>query len=72
MLTGFPPRRLSDAEMVCVGCHKHPSQIEEYRFYGVSPARYVWDEEGTLNRRNGNFRCTECYIKAGMPEGVTP
>jgi hypothetical protein len=28
---------------------------------------FVINEEGTYNRENGHFLCTECYIKAGMP-----
>lgn len=29
--------------------------------------RYVKSEEGTYNRHNGHFTCTECYIKMGQP-----
>jgi hypothetical protein len=37
----------------------------------VSPERYVWQEEGTLNMQNGHFLCTNCYIDAGMPSSPT-
>lgn len=63
-----------DHEMLCIGCKKHPSQIEEYiqaasgePEYYKSAADYCWREEGTMNRENGHFLCTSCYIKAGCP-----
>lgn len=56
---------------LCVGCNKTPCEIEEYVEAAAeanqSPEKYVWDEEGTLNKANGHFLCTDCYIKAGMP-----
>lgn len=30
---------------------------------------WVWHNEGTLNRENGLFACTACYIAMGMPSG---
>lgn len=33
----------------------------------ITPDDYVWQEEGTLNPKNGHFLCTTCYIAAGMP-----
>jgi hypothetical protein len=33
----------------------------------MTPEQYVSAEEGTLNRENGHFACTTCYIKMGMP-----
>ncbi len=56
----------------CVGCNKYPDAIEEYveafaeNGY-ATPDEYVWNEEGTLNRANGHFLCTDCYIAAGIP-----
>lgn len=65
-----------DARLVCVGCNLHPSQLDEYvrlaASTNMSPARYCYRDEGTLNRRTGRFRCTACYIAAGMPSGKTP
>lgn len=63
-------------ELICNGCGKSPSEIDEYvsaaneRHSGVAdmtPDEYVWQEEGTLNRESGHFLCTDCYVKAGMP-----
>lgn len=58
----------------CNGCGKTAAEIPEYTpaFTGeegrlADPEAYVWAEEGTLNRENGHFLCTECYIKAGQP-----
>ena len=34
---------------------------------GIPVEQYVWENEGTLNRKNGHFLCTQCYINAGMP-----
>lgn len=57
--------------MVCVGCGKHPDQIEEYveaaKEWEMSPADYVRWQEGTLNKTNGHFACTACYINMGSP-----
>ena len=60
--------------LICVGCNKHPAEIEEYveavaeqpEEY-TDPDDYVRQEEGTLNTANGHFLCTDCYIAAGMP-----
>ena len=67
----------NDIDLLCVGCGKTPSELDEYVgaaseeatgvVGGMTPDDYVWEEEGTLNRENGHFLCTNCYIKAGMP-----
>lgn len=53
------------------GCLKEPKELPEYwpEHTGVKldPDTYVWREEGTLNKKNGHFLCTECYFKNGMP-----
>jgi hypothetical protein len=58
-------------EPLCVGCGKTPDELEEYidagRENGISPTDFVRSEEGTYNRRNGHFLCTQCYSDAGMP-----
>lgn len=59
-------------DLLCTGCGKHPSEIDEYKDMAQvnnmeSPDEYCWQEEGTLNRENGHFLCTSCYIRAGMP-----
>jgi hypothetical protein len=58
-------------DLLCVGCGKTPSELSEYvgaaSGANITPGDYVWQEEGTLNRENGHFLCTSCYIKAGMP-----
>lgn len=55
----------------CIGCGKHPDDIEEYREIVAgtdeAPDDYVRQEEGTYNPANGHFACTDCYIEMGMP-----
>lgn len=55
--------------MICIGCNKKPDEIAEYVFAakeeGMSPDVYVASMEGTYNKKNGHFLCTDCYIKAG-------
>lgn len=70
MPTALPDRPLSS----CNGCNRTAAEIPEYtpEFTGeegplADPERYVWAEEGTLNRENGHFLCTECYLRAGAP-----
>jgi len=57
--------------MRCNGCKKQPAELSEYveagRENGMSAEKWCHDEEGTLNRMNGHFLCTDCYINAGMP-----
>jgi hypothetical protein len=57
--------------LICTGCNKTPSELEEFvemaEEEGTTPDDYCWSEEGTLNRANGHFLCTSCYIDAGMP-----
>lgn len=67
----------NNLDLYCTGCGKPPAELQEYISAaseeatgipgGTSPDDYVWDEEGTLNRENGHFLCTSCYIRAGMP-----
>ena len=59
---------------ICIGCKKHPDQIEEYLEAvddeddpDLTPDEFVKTEEGTYNKENGHFLCTHCYIAAGMP-----
>lgn len=58
-------------EPICTGCQRHPDEIPEYieqsMNLDITPDKFVRREEGTYNRENGHFLCTECYIKAGMP-----
>lgn len=64
--------------LVCFNCHRTPEEITEYTpaMTGetgllADPEEYVWDQEGTLNRENGHFACTECYIRIGQPSSPT-
>lgn len=63
---------------ICIGCARRPHEIPEY--VGCTAGdenapipsnddvrRYVIEEEGTYNRRNGHFLCDEDYIRNGMP-----
>jgi hypothetical protein len=66
---------LAGIPLICTGCNKTPNQIQEYVDMGqvenMDPNQYVWEEEGTLNRTNGHFLCTTCYVAAGMPSSPT-
>lgn len=61
--------------LICIGCKKHPNELEEYIFAAkandMTPDDFVRQEEGTLNRTNGHFACTPCYAKMGMPTSPT-
>ena len=58
-------------EPVCFRCGKRPTELAEYIEMATEeetdPDRYVVENEGTYNRANGHFVCTECYIAIGMP-----
>lgn len=60
--------------MYCIKCKRKPSEIQEYveaaKECKCAPERYVEIEEGTYNREQGVFYCTECYVAVGMPLGV--
>lgn len=38
----------------------------------VTPMQFVQENDGTYNRHNGHFWCTDCYILVGQPLGVAP
>ena len=68
-----------DNAIICVGCGRHPSEIQEYDFImrefreeGDYPNwEAVMDlSDGTYNPKTKHFYCTDCYVKAGMPTGV--
>ncbi len=56
---------------ICVDCKKTPDQLPEFvslaNEEGITPDDYVRREEGTYNRANGHFTCTDCYMKRGCP-----
>lgn len=58
-------------EIICPYCNKKPSEIEEYveaaESEGTTPDEFVKTGEGTYNKDNGHFCCTDCYIAIGMP-----
>lgn len=74
-----PPKELGSSfgpsldpkQLVCIGCNKHPRDLEEYQEMAIeediSPESYVWLYEGTINRKNGHFACTPCYVELGCP-----
>jgi len=58
----------------CKGCGRKPEEILEYKTLVLendyeSEEEAVICGEGTFNPRTGEFYCTECYVKAGMPLG---
>jgi hypothetical protein len=73
---------IGESDLICFNCHRRPGQIEEYVDAAaeasewndrvVTPAEYVMQEEGTLNKFNGHFACTECYIRLGSPSAPPP
>ena len=60
----------------CTGCNKFAYEIEEYielaKEEEMNVDDFVRSEEGTYNKENGHFLCTDCYIKAGMPANPYP
>ena len=62
---------MAPPDPICAGCGKRPSELPEYVEYAeveeMTPDDYVRAEEGTYNRENGHFLCTDCYVDAGMP-----
>lgn len=62
---------MSTNSPLCIGCNKTPDQIEEYveaaADEDMTPSEYVRKEEGTYNRANGHFACTDCYVALGCP-----
>lgn len=58
-----------EKQIKCKVCKKAPEQIGEYQSYakmeGVTPTEWVKENERLTP--DGNFYCTSCYIKAGMP-----
>ncbi|MCP9209631.1 hypothetical protein [Streptomyces cucumeris] len=59
--------------MHCIDCNKSPNEIPEYiegaRIEGVSPEEFVAADEGTYNRKNGHFLCTDDYIAREAKSG---
>lgn len=64
-------RKTSDTrpDLLCIGCGLTPEEIGYggFKEEDQTDSDYVWQEEGTLNRKNGHFLCDGCYIKADMP-----
>ena len=58
----------------CKICGKEPKDIDEYCALAkedcMTPDNWVSQEEGTFNFETGQFYCTECYVKIGMPLGT--
>jgi len=58
----------------CKVCGKAPKELSEYvaaaKDTNMTPTEYVQSEEGTYNPKTGEFYCTPCYVKAGMPLGT--
>lgn len=56
---------------ICVGCNKRPEDLVEYQdmgeLHGMTANSFVLMFEGTLNKDNGHFLCSPCYIEAGCP-----
>lgn len=60
----------------CVDCGKAPDEITEYveaaKEAGITPDRYVREEEGTYNPENGLFLCTDDFLKRAFDRGERP
>lgn len=56
---------------LCFRCGRRPDQIPEYVEFAemerLDPDQFVRELEGTYNRSNGHFACTDCYVEIGMP-----
>ena len=61
-------------DLMCVDCGKKPEEIAEYVLFAedaeMTPSEYVMQEEGTLNRENGHFLCTDDFLKREREEGA--
>lgn len=73
--TGDAMTTVQFPEPICTGCGKRPHELAEYvdaaKESRMTPDAYVRAEEGTYNRENGHFLCTDCYVRAGMPSSPT-
>jgi len=62
---------MTEPKPICIGCKKHPEELDEYAELAadedLSVDEFVRIFEGTYNRSNGHFLCTDCYIAAGTP-----
>jgi hypothetical protein len=71
---------ITEADLKCFKCGKAPEELDEYvdeaKYLNATDpdakgrwtaGLYVMAEEGTLNQHTGEFACTDCYIKIGMP-----
>ena len=65
-------------EVWCFRCERSPILIDEYREmvreedWDVTPLACIGavvTYEGTYNKANGHFCCTECYLAIGSPVG---
>lgn len=56
--------------LICSGCDTVPSQLTEYqeeaKAEGITPDEFVWRYESTVNKANGHFLCTNCYLGWGL------
>ena len=76
-VTQMDERGLHEAQLsedpipFCLGCIKTPEELLEYVMAvedtPETPSHYVKFNEGTYNRKNGHFLCTDCYLKVGAP-----
>lgn len=62
-------------EVKCKCCKRRPDEIDEYTEMVEdgeykTPEQAVRMNEGTFNPFTGEFYCTSCYIKNGMPLGM--
>jgi hypothetical protein len=51
----------------CKVCKKDPSEISEYKYNPDDMDPIDWVLQNERLTPDGNFYCTSCYIKAGMP-----
>jgi len=63
----------------CFRCRKTPDELEEYAEICLSeenqdlrPEDYVRKYEGTYNREEQTFCCTDCYFLIGAPSAPPP
>ena len=57
--------------LACFRCGRRPIEIDEYVYHAqieeMTPEQFVRELEGTYNRANEHFACTDCYMEIGMP-----
>lgn len=60
-------------KLVCALCEETPTECnyEAFCLPRQSVDDYVWENEGTLDKKTGKFLCDMCYVELGCPSSPT-